>query len=285
MTFGPLELGLLIATGAVAGALGALLGIGGGIFVVPVLVLGFHEPAQVAVAASLAAVVATSSTASSVYVERGLTNMRLGLTLELATTAGAISGGLTAAVIPEDAVLWTFAGFAGFVAVLMLRREPRKGAGSRRTGREGGEDVGRLGGVTRDPVTGETRTYSVGRVPLGLGASFVAGNVSGLLGVGGGILKVPVMSIAMGVPLRVAAATSNLMIGATAAASLVIYLQRGFLFPLVAAPVALGVTAGALLGTRLSGRFRAAALARTFGVVLLVVAAQMALDASGVWRG
>ncbi len=270
MTFGPLELGLLIATGTVAGAFGALLGIGGGIFVVPVLVLGFHEPAQVAVAASLAAVVATSSTASSVYVERGLTNMRLGL---------------TAAVIPEDAVLWTFAGFAGFVAVLMLRREPREGAGSRRTGREGGEDVGRLGGVTRDPVTGETRTYSVGRVPLGLGASFVAGNVSGLLGVGGGILKVPVMSIAMGVPLRVAAATSNLMIGATAAASLVIYLQRGFLFPLVAAPVALGVTAGALLGTRLSGRFRAAALARTFGVVLLVVAAQMALDASGVWRG
>jgi uncharacterized protein len=284
MALGPLQLGFLIATGVVAGAIGSVLGIGGGIVVVPVLVLAFREPVQVAVAASLAAVIATSSTASSVYVESGLANMRLGLTLELATTAGAIAGGLTAAELPQNAVLWAFAGFTALTAVVMLRRPAARAAVPRPSGRAGGEEVGRLGGFAADPATGERSAYSVRRVPLGLGASFVAGNVSGLLGVGGGFIKVPVMSLGMGVPLRVAAATSNLTIGVTAAASLVVYLQRGLLRPLVAAPVALGVVLGAVLGTRLSRFVRATALARAFGVVLVVISAQIALHAAGVWR-
>lgn len=284
MTVGVSQLALLVVAGVVAGGFGSMLGIGGGIFLVPLLVLGFHYPAQVAVAASLAAVVGTSSTGSSVYVARGLANMRLGMTLELATTTGAVAGGLTAAVVSEDAVLWVFAVVAAVIAVVMLRRGPRAGVPRRRAGRVGGEDVGRLGGYTTDEASGERSGYGVHRLPFGLGASFVAGNVSGLLGVGGGFLKVPVMSIAMGVPLRVAAATSNMMIGVTAAASLVIYLERGFLQPLIAAPVALGVTLGAVVGARLSGRVRSTVLARVFGIVLLVVALQMALAAVGVWH-
>ncbi len=287
MTLGPVDLGLLVITGVVAGAFGAVLGIGGGLFVVPVLVLGFGEPAQVAVAASLAAVVATSSAASSVYVQRGLANMRLGMTLELATTAGAIAGGLTAAVVPQRVVLWAFAGLTAVTARLMMRRGPAPEAGAGRTTGErriGGEEIGRLGGFHLDPQTGEAVPYAVRRLTLGLGVSFVAGNVSGLLGVGGGFLKVPVMALGMGVPVRVAAATSNFMIGVTGAASLVIYFQHGFLQPLIAAPVALGVTGGALLGTKASPRIRAEALARALGVVLLVVALQMGLAAAGVWR-
>lgn len=284
MTLDVPQLVLLAVTGVIAGAFGALLGLGGGIFVVPVLVLGFHEPAQVAVAASLAAVVGTSSTASSVYVARGLANMRLGMTLELATTSGAIAGGLTAALVSQDAVLWVFSAFAALIAIVMLRRGLRARADAPRTGRVGGEDIGRLGGYTTDEATGERGAYAVRRLPLGLGASFVAGNVSGLLGVGGGFLKVPVMSLAMGVPLRVAAATSNMMIGVTAAASLVIYFGRGLLEPLVAAPVALGVTVGAVVGTRVAGRVRSAVLSRVFGVVLLLIAVQMALTAAGVWH-
>jgi uncharacterized membrane protein YfcA len=285
VTLSPVDLGLLLLTGVVAGAFGAVLGIGGGLFVVPVLVLGFGEPAQVAVAASLAAVVATSSAASSIYVQRGLANMRLGMTLELATTAGAIAGGLTAAVVPEDAVLWVFAGLMAVTAVLMMGRGPGYEGGVRAgAGRVGGEEVGRLGGYHVDPGTGESVPYGVRRLPLGLGVSFVAGNVSGLLGVGGGFLKVPAMNLGMGVPLRVAAATSNLMIGVTGAASLVIYFQRGLLDPLVAAPVALGVTGGALFGTRVSSMIPVAAVARALGVVLLVVALEMGLAAAGVWH-
>jgi len=283
VTVGVSQLALLVMAGVAAGGFGSMLGIGGGIFLVPLLVLGFHYPAQVAVAASLAAVVGTSSTGSSVYVARGLANMRLGMTLELATTTGAVAGGLTAAVLSQDAVLWVFSVVAGVIAVVMLRRGPRSG-GRAPPQRVGGEDVGRLGGYTTDEDTGERSGYGVHRLPLGLGASFVAGNVSGLLGVGGGFLKVPVMSLAMGVPRRVAAATSNMMIGVTAAASLVIYFERGFLQPLIAAPVALGVTVGAVAGARLSGRVRSTVLAKVFGVVLLVIAVQMALTAVGVWH-
>jgi uncharacterized membrane protein YfcA len=286
MTFSPLDLVLFLAIGIAAGVLGALLGIGGGLLVIPALVLGFDVPVKAAVAASLVSVVATSTAAGSVYVGRGLTNMRLAMTLEIATTTGAIAGGLTAAFIPENALLLTFGAFSlATAALLFVGREggerqalgPSRGEGEV----EGHEEPRRLAGSFHSPVTGELVSYRARRLPAGLAISFVAGNVSGLLGVGGGFLKVPAMRIAMEVPTRVAAATSNFMIGVTGAASLVIYLERGFLVPLIAAPVALGVTAGALFGTRISTRVRGKNLARLLSVLLVAVAIELIVRATG----
>jgi len=287
MPLSPLDLWLLALVGVVAGGLGALLGIGGGILVIPVLVLGFAVPIHVAVAASLVSVVATSSAAGSVYVGEGLTNMRLGSTLELATTAGAIAGGLTAAFLPEKVLLLTFAAFLGATAVLLFAQRHGGGGAEAEAGRRatGIEERGHLAGTYLDPRSGSRIHYEARRLPLGLAGSFVAGSLSGLLGVGGGFLKVPTISLGMGVPIRVAAATSNFMIGVTAAASLVIYVQKGFLVPLVAAPVALGVTLGALAGTRVAARASAHVLARLLGVILLGVAVEMVLRALGILRG
>lgn len=282
-----LDLGLLLLTGVVAGGLGALLGIGGGLLVIPVLVLGFEIPMQVAVAASLVAVVTTSTATGAVYVGRGLTNLRLAMTLELATTLGAIAGGLTVALLSERALAAIFAGFTLLTAGLLFTR---RSVGEARRARavpgppEAQEEPGRLAGSYVDDATGRRMDYRVRRLPVGLGLSLVAGNVSGLLGVGGGFLKVPAMSLGMGVPIRVAAATSNFMIGVTAAASLFVHYQRGFVRPLVAAPVALGVAVGALLGTRLAARVSGVFLARLLGVVLIAAAIQMALRSAGVWR-
>jgi len=279
---------LFLLAGLGAGVFGAMLGIGGGILIIPVLVLGFDVPVHIAVAASLVAVIATSSAATSVYVGRGLTNMRLGMTLELATTIGGIAGGLIATQLPSSALLVAFAVFLVPIAILLFRGRTERGEAVENPAAARGmsTDTRRgLRGVYYNPRTDEFLAYRVRRLPLGMALSLVAGGLSGLLGVGGGILKVPAMNLAMGVPLRVAAATSNFMIGVTAAASLVIYVQRGYLDPLIAAPVALGVMGGALLGTRAAPRVPAATLARVFAVVLLVIAVQTFLRGIGVSGG
>jgi uncharacterized membrane protein YfcA len=286
MRVGPLHLILLALTGVAAGGLGAMLGIGGGLLVIPVLVLGFGAPAHAAVATSLVAVVATSTATASVYVGRGLTNLRLAMTLELATTAGAIGGGVAAALLSERVLLGLFAGFSLLTAGLLLsRRGADEAAEVRATPGppRGAEARGRLGGVYQDEADGRLVEYRARRLPLGMAASAVAGAVSGLLGVGGRFLKVPAMALGMGVPIKVAAATSNFMIGVTAAASLAVYAQRGFLQPLLAAPVALGVAAGSLAGTAVAARAPAAVLARLLAAALAVAAVQMGLRAAGVW--
>ena len=287
MNLAPLTVWLLLFSGVGAGFFGAMLGIGGGVLIIPALVLAFDVPIHVAVAASLVAVIATSSAATSVYVAKGLTNMRLGMTLELATTVGGITGGLLATRLPATTLLIVFAMFLVPIAILLLRGRAERGdvveAPAAARGRSDETRRG-LGGVYYNPRTNEFLAYKTRRLPLGMGLSLVAGGLSGLLGVGGGILKVPAMNLAMGIPIRVAAATSNFMIGVTAAASLVIYVQRGFLVPLVAAPVALGVAAGALAGTVASPKVSSALLARIFGILLLVIAVQTLVRALGVGR-
>lgn len=284
MQLAPLDLWLLAGTGAVAGGLGALLGIGGGLLVIPVLVLGFDVPARVAVATSLVAVIATSSATGSVYVGRGLTNMRLAITLELATTIGAMGAGAVVVLVPERALLGMFAAVVLLTAALLASR---RGAGEALEARPvagppgASEAPGRLGGTFIDEPGGRRVVYRVRRLPLGLTASAAAGAVSGLLGVGGGFLKVPAMTLGMGVPIKVAAATSNFMIGVTGAAGLVLYERHGLVHPLLAAPVALGVIGGALAGTRLAARVSSVVLARLLAAVLLVVGLQMAARAAG----
>lgn len=272
----------LAALGALAGALGAIVGIGGGVLLVPVLTLLFHVSPHVAVATSLVGVVATSTAAGSVYVGSGVANMRLGMALEVATTVGGMLGGLAAARVSEKALSSVFAVLLVVVAILLALGRDAEHAASRDGQRRGSspmgwEEHGRLAGAYYDERERRLVPYQARRWPLGASISLLAGFVSGLLGVGGGFLKVPAMAVGMRVPIRVAAATSNFMIGVTAIASLFIYFQRGFLEPVLAAPAAVGVVAGSLAATRIAGKLPTRVLRLLTAAVLLFVAVQMIL--------
>ncbi len=281
----------LLALGLVAGGLGALLGLGGGVLVVPALVLGFGVDIRVAVATSLVAVVATSTAAGSVTTGRGLANLRLGMTLEVFTTLGGIAGSLAALAVPQQALGAVLGVLLLVTATLLLRgREaatPKPGTPQRGDAVEasGVEAHGQLAGEYYDAHQGALVPYRVERVALGAAVSFVAGVLSGLLGIGGGFLKVPAMTLGMKVPFKVAAATSTFMIGVTAATSLFIYFSKGLLLPALAGPVALGVVGGALAGTAMARRVSATLLRRALAVVVLLVAGQLLWRALGVGRG
>jgi uncharacterized membrane protein YfcA len=279
----------LVATGLVAGWLGALVGIGGGVLVVPALVLVFGVDIKVAVAASLVSVIATSVAAVSVYTGSGLTNMRLGLTLEVATALGAIIGSLVAVRTSAGVLSILFGVLALVTAVLMVRsREtdpgPRVKSPDGISGPHGWEERGRLAGGYRDLRTGATVTYQAERLEVGALVSMGAGMASGMLGIGGGIIKVPAIHLGMKVPMKVAAATSNFMVGVTAVTSVFIYLARGLVEPLLVAPLVLGVVFGALAGTRMSGRSSPLVLSRVLTVVLVAVAVEMLAKGAGIVR-
>jgi uncharacterized membrane protein YfcA len=257
---------LIFFVALAVGALGSMLGIGGGVLLIPILTGLFGVPIKTAIGASIVSVIATSSAAGAVYVGRGLAHTRLSMVMEIATTLGALAGGLTAVLISPHLLAGIFAAVLVYVVWSMRRVSGREALI---------EPTGLLDTNYMDPFSGETITYGVRKLPQGMGASFLAGNVSGLLGIGGGIIKVPIMNVVMGVPLRAAIATSNFMIGITAATSAVIYYQHGYLDPSVAIPTALGVLAGAQVGTRIGGRLRSQRLKQIFQWLLLVFAAQM----------
>lgn len=285
---------LLAVLGVFAGGLGAIIGIGGGVIIVPVLVLAFGFDIRVAVATSLVAVVATSTAAGSAYVGRGTANMRLGMTLEVATTIGGIIGGLIAVLIAPSVLSGLFAVLMIITALLVWRRgdaEPVEdeggpvGAGTEQAEQLGWEEPGTLAGAFYDDNVGHLVTYKAERIPIGGAISLLAGTVSGMLGVGGGFIKVPAMTEGMRVPIKVAAATSNFMIGVTAIASLFVYFARGYVHPYTVVPVALGVVAGATAGVAISARVHPAVLRRILVVILVLVAIQMGLSAFGVSFG
>jgi uncharacterized membrane protein YfcA len=269
---------VLAAGGAAAGLFGALLGLGGGILIVPLLTLGFGLPVREAVGVSLVCVIVTSGAAAGVYLQRHVANLRLGMLLELFTATGAIVGGLTAFLLPESYLAGLFAMLLLYTAATMSRRPaeallPDASSGS--VAAEPGPGSGWRSGLSGPG-------YRVGRIGPGIAGSVFAGIVSALLGIGGGIVKVPVMHLVMGVPLRVATATSNLMIGITASASAIIYLLRGGIDPLIAGPTALGVFLGATLGSRIAPRLDARVLRLLFVIVLLYTAVEMARRALGL---
>lgn len=283
----PLVLALVVS-GGLAGFLGALVGIGGGLIVVPVLVLGFGLDIKIAIASSLVAVVASSTASGSVYVGKGLTNLRLGMLLEVATTVGGIAGGLMAVFISPSVISGLFAILMLVTCFLILRaNDPvvKPDVRAAVPSETGTEEMGKLSGSYFDPYLKTNIHYEVKNLPLGSFASFFAGILSGLLGVGGGFIKVPAMALGMKVPMKVAAATSNLMIGVTAISSLFVYFARGFVHPIIAAPVALGVVGGALYGTSMAQRISPKLLRKIFAVILVVVAIQMFLKAFGVSFG
>jgi uncharacterized membrane protein YfcA len=263
----PIEL-LLAASGILAGAFGALLGLGGGILIVPILTLGFGIPLPTAVGTSLICVIATSTGAAAINVRAGRADVRLGITLAGGTVVGALIGGVLAGFAPERVVAGLFAALLAYTGLTMARGLVR------RTDAEHGGAVD----PTRPDGPGAP-AYRERRLPLAIGGSFVAGNVSGLLGVGGGVVTVPLMHLVMAAPMRIAVATSNFMIGLTAAAGAFAYLFRGDIDPRLAAPVVVGVAIGAALGAAVSGRIRTQWLTLLFVVVVAYVAVRMALVA------
>jgi uncharacterized membrane protein YfcA len=265
------EVGLLMLAGGVAaGVFGSLLGLGGGLLLVPLLTIGFGLPLRVAVGVSLVCVIVTSSASAGVYLERRQANLRLGMTLELFTAMGAIAGGLIAFLLDERVLAGLFAIVLVYVAITMLR------AGRPSAAPDSGSETATVPQHGPVPALSDAGHAGVRRWPAGIAGSVGAGVVSALLGIGGGIIKVPVMHLIMGVPLRIATATSNLMIGITASASAIVYLLRGGIDVYASAPTAVGVFVGATIGSRLAGRVNVRLLRFLFVAVLLFTAFEMA---------
>lgn len=270
----PLTLGLL-GFGVLIGLLGSALGVGGGIFMVPFLVLALKLPMHQAVAVSLAAIVATSSAVAAVNVERGLANIRLGITLELTTALGSIVGALAASRLPGGLLQLLFALMLFPVAALMLLkglRPPRAAAAA-------AGPATAFDGAFFDPAVSAQTPYRVRNMAPASFVSFFAGSLSGLLGIGGGIVQVPVMTLLCGVPMKAAAATSNFIIGVSAAASAYVYFGRGQ-FPLeITALAVAGVLAGSFLGMRLLYRARSEKLQLAFALLVLLTGVKMLMKA------
>jgi Predicted permeases len=278
MTIGT-DLGIF-AISVAAGVIGALAGVGGGILVVPSLTLLFGVDIRLAVGASIVSVIATSSGAAASYVRDRMTDMRVGMFLELATTSGAVVGALLAAIVAPS-LLYVLLGvvllFSAAQQSLRLGEElPPSIAISPLTARL------KLTGSYPDARLGREVPYAAQRVPLGFALMAGAGVVSGLLGIGSGALKVLAMDGAMRLPMKVSSATSNFMIGVTAAASAGIYLGRGDVDPTIATPVALGVLAGAMIGARLLPRLSNRHVRLVFLPVLVVIGLQTLARGLGI---
>jgi uncharacterized membrane protein YfcA len=269
--------GVVFLISALAGFLGALTGLGGGVVVTPVLTLMLGVNIHYAMGASLVSVIATSSGAAAAYVKEGLSNVRAGMLLEIATTAGAVAGAHLVSVVPVPALAIVFA------AVLLYSAWHSLMGHSSRDGHPPDPLAERLhlNGSYPGP-TGPT-PYTVTRVKAGFGLMAVAGLLSGLLGIGSGAMKVVAMDQVMKIPFKVSTTTSNFMIGVTAAASAGIYLRHGYISPGLAMPVMLGVLGGSLVGARQLSGANVRVLRRLFAVVIAVMAIEMVY--SGVTGG
>jgi uncharacterized membrane protein YfcA len=263
-------LGGLFALALIAGFIGSLSGLGGGVFIVPGLVLLAHVPMQVAVGASLISVVATSAGASVAFVRDGWTNLRVAMLLECATVTGAVTGAFLAGIISAPILELLFALMMLQSAYFSLRKHGDDYAPAC----DSVCDKLRLGGEL--PLDdGRTAKYGVVHLPGGASIMVIAGLMSGLLGVGAGALKVAAMDYVMRLPLKVSSATSNFMIGVTAGAGALVFLSRGEVPTVVAAPVALGVTAGALFGSRVLPQINVRMLRIGFVAIMLLIAVEM----------
>jgi len=266
-----------------ASALGGALGMASGIFIVPLLTMVAGIDVHLAIGASIVSVIACSCGSAAPFLNERLTNVRLAIVLETATTLGAASGVLLAGLIPVPALYAAFAAVLLVSAWQMLTRRREGAVISADAPRDGW--TGRLDAVYPDRNLGHEIPYQVQRLPMGLSLMYGAGLLSALLGIGSGVLKIPAMDAALRLPIKVSSATSNFMIGVTAAASAGAYFIRGAVAPEIAGPVALGSVVGALLGARLLVFVAPARLRIVFVAVLLVLAAWMGLAAAGVRGG
>jgi uncharacterized membrane protein YfcA len=260
---------------ALAGFLGSLTGLGGGVVIVPLLTLAFGADLHYAMGASLVSVIATSSGAAAAYVKEGYSNIRVGMFLEIATTFGALFGAFLVAKVSTRAIGVVF-GLVLLVSAYLASR-PRKPSPAPDGITAPAKSRLRLN--SSFPTSQGLRSYDVHRVPLGFSLMFVAGTLSGLLGIGSGAFKVLAMDRAMRIPFKVSTTTSNFMIGVTAAASAGVYLGRGYIDPGLAMPVMLGVLPGSLLGTRVLVKTHTDRLRVLFGLVVAALAVEMIFNA------
>lgn len=253
-----------------AGLLGSLTGLGGGVVVIPLLTLAFGVDFHYAVGAALVASIATSSGSGSAYVKEGITNIRLGMFLEIATTIGAVAGAAVAIWLDNSAIAIIY----GLVLILTAAMQQRRK--SDHNGVKGSEAARRLKLYGTWPQKdGSLKAYELKHVGGGFGVMLVAGVLSGILGIGSGVLKVIAMDGIMKVPFKVSTTTSNFMMGVTACASAVVYIQRGIIEPGIAFPVMTGVLFGALTGAKLLKRLDVSLLRKIFCVAILLVAVNM----------
>jgi uncharacterized membrane protein YfcA len=267
----------IILFALLAGLLGALLGLGGGIIIIPALTLVFGYPMQEAIGASLVAVIASSVGSASHYIEQGLSNIRLGLILGIATSLGSLLGALVAVYTDQYILAAAFGALLLYTAIYMVRKRDAEDICPVDQG--GSLD---LSCSYTDRADDRQVEYGVRNLEKGMVASLGGGSLAGLLGVGGGIINVPIMKAWMGVPFRAACATSNFMIGLTALAGAIVYYEFGLINAVLAAIVAIGTFTGAMVGSRLSSQVQGSMLKLVFAVVLVAVAALMFLKAAGV---
>ncbi|MBI5882627.1 MAG: sulfite exporter TauE/SafE family protein [Elusimicrobia bacterium] len=275
--------GLLAVFGFLIGILGSVMGVGGGVFIVPLLVLWLKVPVHQAIAVSLVAIIATSSAVASVNVERGLANMRLGVVLEMTTALGSIAGALVSNMLPDRVVQVLFSLVLFPVAVMMFLKGLRSG----RSALQGhgpappARPAGPFDAEFFDPSSSSRTSYAVRRIVPASLLSLLGGSLSGLLGLGGGIIQVPVMNLMCGVPIKAATATSNFLMGVSAAASVLIFFKRGLVVHELAAVIVFGVLLGSFVGMRVLYKAKPEKIQMGFSVLVILVAVRML---AGAWR-
>lgn len=263
-----------------AGVLGSILGLGGGIIVTPALTLLFGVDIQHAIGASLISVIATSSGAAIAYIRDGITNIRVGMFLEIATTIGAVTGAVIGGLISPNLLYMVFAVFLLYSALAMLKKTKEELPGD--VPLHSMAKTLKLQGEYYDKALKKQVPYNADNVYSGFGVMYGAGVISGLLGIGSGSFKVLAMDVFMKLPLKVSSATSNFMMGVTGAASAGIYLFRGDINPLISAPVALGVLIGATIGARIMQKLKSKTIRKLFIPILIYIALQMMAQGLGV---
>jgi len=272
---GPIDVLIILLVSIIAGLVGALFGLGGGVLIIPFLTLVEGVPVPLAVGASIVSVVATSSASAATYVQDHLTNLRLGMFLEIGTVAGAITGAFVAVFLPPSALFVLFGIILLYATIVMIRARGIDFPDNVKPDRL--SRILSLGSQYEDHSLRRVVKYEVTRTHVTVFVGYFAGIVSGLLGVGGGIINVPTMNLVSKIPVKVASATSNFMIGVTAAASASVYLLRGDVHPLLAAPLIIGVAGGALIGTRVLKVTPPTRVKVAFGVLLAVISLLMIL--------
>jgi uncharacterized membrane protein YfcA len=269
-----LDLTIFIFLGSIAaGFLGSLTGLGGGVVIVPLLTLAFHVDIRYAIGASLVSVIATSSGAAAAYVREGYSNIRVGMFLEIATTIGAITGALVAIHLPLSVIAIIF-GVVLLYSAYISYRPPSAEIPAERAGRF----AALLHMDSSYPTQDGVKEYHVQGVPAGFGIMYIAGVLSGVLGIGSGAVKVLAMDRAMHLPFKVSTTTSNFMIGVTAAASAGVYLNRGYIDPGLAMPVMLGVLLGSIAGTFVLAKAKVPLLRTVFSFVIAALAVEMIVN-------
>lgn len=277
------QIGLLLVTGGFAGILGSILGIGGGIILTPFLTLVMGLEIKYAIAASIVCVIATSSGATIAYLKDDMLNLRVAMFLEIATTIGAIVGAILSGIVPTGFLFLLFGGFLLFSVINMIQK--LRGKSEALSNEVIGDPLAKklkLNGSYYDKVLEKQIDYQVEKVPGGFAMMFGAGIASGLLGIGSGVFKVTAMDTIMKMPLKPSSATSNLMMGVTAAASAMVYFFNGTILPEIAAPLALGVLIGATIGSRIMQRLSSFVIRLIFIPILLFMGIQMIFRGFGV---